>query len=264
MADPDAWLEGHGWDADRWGGWPSAADLETVAPGRRGAFWAHDHHALLASRAALVDGRDRSRHAGPARWRHRPRRDGDPDGMLYEMGDPPGRSSCIPPMSTTELEAAIVAISQELLALGVVAAHDPGRLTPDPDLGVGVSRLRPPVRDGPLPIRVLASIRDDALETALAGGLRSGDVLGADPGRTRADRLAEGFADGSLGSRTAALLADIEPEPDRPLPEELRRGRLDHPSARRCASWSIARPRVASRPRSTRSATPRSGPRSTR
>src|SRR3954466_2046583 len=53
-ADPDAWLEGHGWDADRWGGWPSAAALETVAPGRRGAFWAHDHHALLASRSALA------------------------------------------------------------------------------------------------------------------------------------------------------------------------------------------------------------------
>src|SRR6185295_8698507 len=32
------------------------------------------------------------------------------------------------------------------------------------------------------------------------------------------------FADGSLGSRTAALLADIEPEPDRPLPPDRRRG----------------------------------------
>jgi predicted amidohydrolase YtcJ len=75
-----------------------------------------------------------------------------------------------------------------------------------------------------LPIRVLASIRADGLETALAGGLRSGDVLGADPkGRARIG-WQKAFADGSLGSRTAALLADIEPEPDRPLPEELRRG----------------------------------------
>ena len=32
------------------------------------------------------------------------------------------------------------------------------------------------------------------------------------------------FADGSLGSRTAALLADIEPEPGRPIPAERRRG----------------------------------------
>ena len=42
--------EGHGWDSDRWGRWPTAADLERVAPGRRCALWAHDHHALLASR----------------------------------------------------------------------------------------------------------------------------------------------------------------------------------------------------------------------
>src|SRR6476660_8067131 len=50
----DTWLEGHGWDSDRWGRWPTAADLERVAPGRRCALWAHDHHALLASRAALA------------------------------------------------------------------------------------------------------------------------------------------------------------------------------------------------------------------
>jgi len=54
LADPEAWLEGHGWDADRWGRWPTAADLENVAPGRRCALWAHDHHALLVSRAALT------------------------------------------------------------------------------------------------------------------------------------------------------------------------------------------------------------------
>src|SRR6185503_3436892 len=52
LADPEAWLEGHGWAADRWGRWPTAADLETVAPGRRCALWAHAHHALLVSRAA--------------------------------------------------------------------------------------------------------------------------------------------------------------------------------------------------------------------
>src|SRR5215207_6932821 len=41
--DPAAWLEGHGWDSDRWGGWPTADDLERVAPGRRVVLWAHDH-----------------------------------------------------------------------------------------------------------------------------------------------------------------------------------------------------------------------------
>jgi len=61
-AEPDTatWIEGHGWDVDRWGRWPSADDLESVATGRLAAFWAHDHHALWVSRSALaVAGIDR-------------------------------------------------------------------------------------------------------------------------------------------------------------------------------------------------------------
>ena len=50
----DAWIEGHGWDPDRWGRWPTQDDLERAAPGRRAALWAHDHHSLLASRSALA------------------------------------------------------------------------------------------------------------------------------------------------------------------------------------------------------------------
>ena len=49
LRDQAAWLEGHGWDSDRWGGWPTADDLARVAPGRKIALWAHDHHALWAS-----------------------------------------------------------------------------------------------------------------------------------------------------------------------------------------------------------------------
>ena len=68
--DPGAWLEGHGWDSDRWGGWPTADDLERVAPGRRVAIWAHDHHALWASHSAIALGRVRRLRS--ARWRRPP------------------------------------------------------------------------------------------------------------------------------------------------------------------------------------------------
>ena len=67
----DAWLEGHGWDSDRWGGWPTADQLEVVAPGRRAALWAHDHHALWASHAAIATAR--FRRGRSARRRHPPR-----------------------------------------------------------------------------------------------------------------------------------------------------------------------------------------------
>ncbi len=222
-ADPDAWLLGHGWDADRWGGWPTAAALESVAPGRRAAFWAHDHHALLVSRAALeTAGIDRILPDPPGGVIGRDAA-GDPDGVLYEAATQVV-NRLVPAMSTADLEAAIIAVSEELLSLGVVAAHDPGRLSPDADLGWAYPAYAHLSETGRLPLRVIASLRDDALDAALAGGLRSGDILGADPaGRARVG-WQKAFADGSLGSRTAALLADIEREPDRPLAEDLRRG----------------------------------------
>jgi predicted amidohydrolase YtcJ len=127
-------------------------------------------------------------------------------------------------MSSADLEAAIVAVSFELLALGVVAAHDPGGLAPDPDLEWSYPAYARLSETGRLPMRVVASLRDDALDTALAGGLRSGAILGADPAGRAQVGWQKCFADGSLGSRTAALLADIEAEPERPLPPELRRG----------------------------------------
>jgi predicted amidohydrolase YtcJ len=223
LGDPEAWLEGHGWDLDRWGRWPTADDLETVAPGRRCALWAHDNHSLLVSRAGLEAAGVTRDTGDPAGGVIRRLPDGEPEGVLLEAATRLVTIH-IPPMGQADLEAAIIAVSLELLSLGIVAAHDPGGLVPDPDLGWSYPAYARLSETGRLPLRVMASLRDDALETALAGGLRSGAVLGADPdGRARIGWM-KCFADGSLGSRTAALLADIEPEPDRPLARDLRRG----------------------------------------
>ena len=123
-----------------------------------------------------------------------------------------------------DLTSALVGVGHALVALGIVAVHDPGPLVPDPDLSYAFPAYAHLSDTGRLPVRVHACLRDDALETALAGGLRSGDVLGADPaGRARVG-WQKCFADGSMGSRTARLLDDIESDPDRPLPEAQRRG----------------------------------------
>lgn len=222
LADPTAWLEGHGWDSDRWGRWPTAADLERVVPGRRCALWAHDHHALLASRAALATaGLD---HAMPDPPGGVIRRDADgvPEGVLHDAA---ARllTVHVPPPTEAALEAGLIAVGRELLALGVVAVHDPGGLAPDPDLRSFAAYAR--LADaGRLPVRVHVSLRPEALETAIGRGLRSGTPLGDLPDSAAMVGWLKLFADGSLGSRTAALLEDIEAEPDRPLPPEQRRG----------------------------------------
>jgi predicted amidohydrolase YtcJ len=116
--DPEAWLLGHGWDVGRWGRWPTAADLEAVAPGRRVALWAHDHHALLASEAALaLAGIDRDR-ADPGNGVIRRGSGGSPEGALLE-GAASLVASLIPAPSEAELEAAIAATGRDFLEVGL-------------------------------------------------------------------------------------------------------------------------------------------------
>ncbi len=101
---------------------------------------------------------------------------------------------------------------------GVVAVHDPGGLSERRDLDGPIGAYRDLAAAGRLGMRVHACIRVEQLDTAGTEGLRSGGPLGPDP----LDRLRMGwlktFADGSLGSRTAALLAPLERAPGEPPP----------------------------------------------
>ncbi len=205
-----AWLTGNGWSADRFGGWPTAAQLEAVAPGRLVALWAHDHHALWVSPAALSLAGIRGASRDPAGGAIRRDAGGAPSGILHESASALV-SATIPAPTAADYEAAIPALCRRLLELGVVAAHDPGLLRPDPDLAGPHVAYGALADSGRLPIRVCASLRAEALDLATERGLRSGAPLGADPfGRARLGWL-KLFADGSLGSRTAALLAPFEP-----------------------------------------------------
>jgi predicted amidohydrolase YtcJ len=216
-----AWLEGHGWDSDRWGGWPTADALEAVAPGRRAVLWAHDHHALWASKTAL---READLPSGdPVGGVIRRGADGSPEGVLYEAAS---RLVTIhvPAPTPDELDAALIEVSQDIVRLGVVACHDPGGVAPDASLEYSFPAYTRLSDAGRLPLRVHACMRDDAVATAIERGHRSGARLGSDTEGRATVGWQKCFADGSLGSRTAALLEDIETEADRPLPPEQRRG----------------------------------------
>jgi predicted amidohydrolase YtcJ len=212
-----AWLEGGGWDADTLGRWPTADDLERAAPGRLVAVWAHDHHALLASRAALgaagIDDGTTDPDGGVIRRDD----DGHATGVLHETA---ARlvASRIPLATADEYAAALAPLVRELVALGVVAVHDPGGLSERRDLGGSMEAYRRLAAAGSLGLRVHACIRPEQLDAAEAAGLRSGASLGPDPlGRLRVGWL-KTFADGSLGSRTAALLEPLERAPGEPEP----------------------------------------------
>jgi predicted amidohydrolase YtcJ len=217
-----AWLLGHGWAPDRWDGWPTADDLSAAAPGRRIALWAHDHHSLWASHTALRAagiGRDTSDPDGGI-IRHLA--DGSPSGILHENATRL-LTSIIPPPGRDEVASGIRRTAADLLSLGVVAVHDPGSLSLQAGLGYGIEAYRALAEREDLPIRVHACIRESQLAAAREAGLRSGDRL-CPPNPRLAFGWLKLFADGTLGSRTAALLEPIEPEPGRPAREGPDRG----------------------------------------
>lgn len=208
VPDDDAWLEGAGWDADRWGGWPTAARLDAAAPGRRIALWAHDHHALWASAAALRFAAVSASTPDPAGGVIRRLADGAPEGVLHETA---ARlvTMHVPLASADVVRAAVERLQPAVIAAGVVALHDPGGLGLDPSLDRVLGAYRALAAAGGLAVRVHACLRPEQLANALSAGLRSSARLGPDP----LDRLRLGwlkcFADGTLGSRTAALLEPL-------------------------------------------------------
>jgi predicted amidohydrolase YtcJ len=212
---PDDWLEGTGWDATRWGGWPTASDLDRAAPGRRAYLWSRELHQLWVSPAALaLAGIDAST-PDPPDGRIRHDAEGRPTGILHE-----GASKLVtrraPMLAGEHLEDRIEHYGRDLLGYGIVAVHDLAQLVPDADLSGGIATIGRLADAGRLPVRVHASIRTEALGLAIERGLRSGQQLG------ESDRARFGwlkvFGDGSLSSRTAFLLEPWLVESDRSPP----------------------------------------------
>jgi len=220
----DAWLLGAGWDRRRWGRWPTAADLEAVVPGRPAALWSFDHHAVWVSPSALRSGGIDARTPDPDGGIIRRLDDGSPEGVLLENAVPLVTTR-IPSPGADDVRRLIRAMARRLIALGVVGVHDPGTVATDSAVS-GIDVYAAMAEAGELPVRVHAGLRSEGLALAAERGLRSGAVLGASPaGRARVGWL-KLFADGTLGSQTAALLEPREGSDDRGVfvtpPEALR------------------------------------------
>ncbi len=208
--DGDGWLLGHGWTFPALGSHPQASWLDEAAPGRPVALWAHDHHSRwLSARAIQLAGL--AAVADPPSGRIERDDDGRPTGVMYESAAAL-IDACIPSATLADVDWAVGAYARLLAELGVTSVHDPGGLAPDPGLHGGPLYYREMAAAGRLPLRVLASVREEQLERAIEIGFRSGrTVEGDERGRYR-DGWLKLFSDGSLGSRTAALLAPYEPD----------------------------------------------------
>jgi predicted amidohydrolase YtcJ len=197
---PDAWLLGRGWDQNDWPevAFPDRADLDGAFPDRPVWLRRIDGHAGWANSAALAQA---DRDLG-GDWQ-------EPGGHVYRdaNGRPTGilvdksmshvdRAVPAPPAGL--VAAALDLATAQMVSLGLTAVHDPG-------VGLDVVRLyQRKIAAGELPVRVYAMA--DGVGETLDWLCANGPL--EDPSGRLVMRSVKLYADGALGSRGAALLAD--------------------------------------------------------
>lgn len=190
-------LVGRGWDANDWPDRPHRRILDAVCPRRPVILHAKDFHAVWVNGAALAAAGVGADTPDPPGGRFERDSDGAPSGVAREHAVRPFHALAAA-RDAREDDASVARAVAALHARGVTAVHD----FEGPD---ALARLGALAAADRLRLRVLAHLAHAGLDAALALGLRSG--FGGPWLRLGGVKL---FADGTLGSRTAAMLAPYD------------------------------------------------------
>lgn len=200
----DAWLIGRGWDQTLWpeDDFPDRAVLDAAFPDRPVFLVRIDGHAAWANSRALEQAEVKlSGDWQPQGGQIFRDSDGEPTGILIDTAMRLVGAQ-IPEPSLELREQALELALAEMARLGLTGAHDMGTSLSDFEL------LRRFERTDRLTARISAYADGDAemLEWLCENGHYAGPRLTA--------RSVKLYADGALGSRGAALLADYSDDPD--------------------------------------------------
>lgn len=200
----DGWLRGHGWDANRWEAPPDRWSLDVVTTGP--AFLESiDVHSGWANSAALSTAGITRATPDPEGGRIVRDASGEPTGLLLERAQD-RVVACLPPSDPKRLVGLLREAQRLAHRLGVTGIHDVEGLD-------ALRAFRTLEAAGELRLRVLFQPPVAHLPTLLAHGVRSG--AGSEWLRLGGVKL---FLDGSLGSRTAWMLAPYEDGRDAGMP----------------------------------------------
>jgi len=214
ITPPGEWIAAQGWNESWWGEsiFPSAKELDAVAPNNPVLLYRADMHSAVANSAALrIGGITRETQDPPMGVIDRDS-DGNPTGMLKEHASKLVDRH-IPSATLAEHVAATRDGIKALHKLGITAVHD-NRIgsanSAATDEGVIMLQVYQILRDeGALGLRVNCNIAAHNLDHVVGLGVRSG--LGDDNLRIGHIKL---FSDGSLGSRTAWMIEPFARQPD--------------------------------------------------
>jgi predicted amidohydrolase YtcJ len=197
---PGEWILGHGWNQNVWGGWPTAAQLDRVAPRHPVYLTAKSLHASWANTAALQLAKISAATPDPPAGQIQRDAHGAPSGVLLESASQLV-SDLVPEPDGEALADAIEQAQRVLWELGLTGVHDFDRR----DSFMALQSLH---AQGRLRLRVTKNIPVELLEHAVALGLRTG--FGDDWLRIGSVKV---FMDGALGPRTAAMFQPYLTEP---------------------------------------------------
>ena len=195
-----AWILGHGWDQNLWGGYPSAADLDQGSPIHPAYLTAKSLHAAWANSKALELARINASTPDPADGAIQRSADGSPTGILFE-GAMRLISALIGRPAIGQRLESLARAQARLLSLGLTGVHD----FDGPSCFEALQLLREAER---LQLRVVKNLPAELLAELQAAGFRTG--FGDEWIRLGHIKV---FADGALGPRTASMLSPYSGEP---------------------------------------------------
>jgi predicted amidohydrolase YtcJ len=199
---PEAWILGHGWNQNAWGGgFPTALDLDVSTP-HQPVFLTHKSlHSAWVNSAALSLAGITAETLDPVDGIIGRDERGKPTGILFEAAAPLV-ASFIPEPPVEQIAQSIREAQPALWRMGLTGVHDFDRRD-------CFSALQILHECGELGLRVIKSIPLEELKDAVGVGLRTGfgdNFLRIGP--------VKAFADGALGPRTAAMFQPYEGESD--------------------------------------------------
>jgi predicted amidohydrolase YtcJ len=195
------WILGHGWNQNNWGNWPTAADLDEIAPDNPVFLTAKSLHAAWANTAALKLAGIGAGTPDPKDGQIQRDMKGKPTGILLENAVLLV-SNFVPEPGPVALAAAIENAQPILWKMGLTGVHDFDRR----DCFLALQQLH---ADRRLKMRVTKNLPVELLDHAVGIGLSTG--FGDDWLRIGSVKA---FMDGALGPRTAAMFQPYIGEPE--------------------------------------------------
>lgn len=204
---PGDWITGRGWIETFWTPpvFPTRWDLDKIAPNNPVFLDRADGHGAVANSAAFkIAGVDKDTPSPFGGEISKDKQTGEPNGMLLDAAQDLVQRH-IPPTSAADAERAIVLGVKRDIELGWTQVQDPGGSYADVALD---SKL---YDEGKIKLRIYKALSAPGPEATRL--FHDGPIIGAHDHRFTVRSL-KLYADGSLGSRSAALLAPYSDKPD--------------------------------------------------